>query len=891
MPRVSGLSQQQVFGEPMNSIRDASHILRWHSWVIGCLLSLTLTHVWGQSLDRVIDFDIPAQPMNTALVQFGKQAGLQVVSSGHDLEGVSGREVKGRVSVRDAIDRLLEGTGLVASLSGTDTLVVQLAAGKARQKSSGTAPAEVAASVTRSNNDVHVAEQLMVTATKREERFIDVPLSIGVVTRQEIDRRGLTGGEDYLRGMPGVNQVESGHAGQSIIIRGIETSPQTQNFSSGANVATFFGETPTTNSEGLSGSSNIDLKLVDIERVEVLRGPQGTAFGSSSMGGTVRTIPVAPNLTRIEGTATASYSVTSGTGGDNYNVQGVLNAPLVENKISVRAVAYQFQDSGYYRNRAGSDAAFQAASVVPYGVQAYAKDQDEVGSTRTIGGRVSALFRASDELKFSINLLSQRTETDGVMLANAGGYDQTLLGVAPQHVIRGQTGGALDKSIDIANAVGQYDLGWGDLLATYSHTKSGTTQSDPFAATAGFNYPGSTLAPSHQSMNVGEIRLTTRLDGAWNFLGGLFASERKDDVNFNYLWFGDASRDLFNPGQTDLGSSLESTISKERAAFGEATWEIRHGLTLTGGMRAYHYEKSSETGGTGIFGGGGDGALHPHGELADSGTTFRGNLSYKLDDATLFYGGFSQGFRLGNKGAPLSSSVCDRNGDGIVDGTNIPIAGTGIVKSDSVNNFEIGWKFDGLEHRLLVDADIFRMNWKDIPVQVKAGTVTTGCGLNYLTNAGEALSQGLEFQVRYQVSKPWLVTFGGSLIDAKLTTDVPAQGFVAGDRLPGSPRVTANLGAQYEFLLEGHKGFIRADSIYVGSSYGDIKETPNTKTDAYVKLDMTARMQFEKMNVDLFVTNLTNDDAFTYRGIANGGPQFGYRLRPRTVGLRAAYNF
>jgi outer membrane receptor protein involved in Fe transport len=136
-------------------------------------------------------------------------------------------------------------------------------------------------------------EEVVVTAQKRIERVRDVPASIAVVTADEISRRGLVNSEDYLRGLPGVNQSEAVPNGQAIIIRGLETTVSAQNHFAGPTTATYFGETPTTSSAGLN-ASNVDLKLIDIERVEVLRGPQGTAFGSSSMGGAVRTIPVAP---------------------------------------------------------------------------------------------------------------------------------------------------------------------------------------------------------------------------------------------------------------------------------------------------------------------------------------------------------------------------------------------------------------------------------------------------------------------------------------------------------------------------------------------------------------------------------------------------------------------
>ena len=149
--------------------------------------------------------------------------------------------------------------------------------------------------------------EIVVTATRRAENIQDVPLSIAAVTADDIAQRNFVSEEDYLRTIPGVNQVDE-VGSSAIIIRGVETSPSFQNFASGPTVATYFGETSTTASAGLTGGSNVDIKLVDIDRVEVLRGPQGTTFGSSSLGGAVRIIPAAPKLDEFGGEVAANYS-------------------------------------------------------------------------------------------------------------------------------------------------------------------------------------------------------------------------------------------------------------------------------------------------------------------------------------------------------------------------------------------------------------------------------------------------------------------------------------------------------------------------------------------------------------------------------------------------------
>ena len=154
-----------------------------------------------------------------------------------------------------------------------------------------------------------------------------------------------------------------------------------------------FRRNPTTNSAGLVNDTNVDIRLVDIERVEVLRGPQGTSYGSSSLGGAVRTIPVAPKLDRFEGKAGIGYSTTAENGGDNYALQAVANIPLIKDKLAVRAVGYKFRDTGFYRNDAGTDQLLATAVIQRYRAPDAAVSSEEAGTVEVRGGRAAAAFR------------------------------------------------------------------------------------------------------------------------------------------------------------------------------------------------------------------------------------------------------------------------------------------------------------------------------------------------------------------------------------------------------------------------------------------------------------------------------------------------------------------
>lgn len=846
------------------------------------------------------------QGLGLALQQLARDRDVQLV---YRSELVGSRQTSGAVgelTFEEALRRLLEGTGLTFQYLDDKAItivpLVKSSSPVARADSGGPAvwdrfrlarlQPRAAQEKTSSGSSQSPGEgvsgsnlqEIIVTAQKRSERLQDVPVSIAVVATDEISRRGLVDAEDYLRGMPGVNQAEGVPAGQAIIIRGLETTVFSQNYFAGPTTATYFGETPTSNSAGLHGS-NVDIKLVDIERVEVLRGPQGTAFGNSAMGGAVRTIPVAPKLDRFEGRVAADYSMTGGAGGENYMFQAIGNIPLVPDKLALRATAYRFEDSGYYKNRAGSDAKYQASFVIPYGAQGFATDEDEVGAYHVWGGRIAASYRPNDNLQITLGYLNQTTETDGFPLQTSGDYEQTLLRVAPEHVRRGQTAGYNDFDLEIANAVIEYDFGWSDLLATYSHTEAHAATSAPYGTQGLFSvaWPASALRDFPHRNDVGELRLVSKLDGAWNFLAGAYFEEQYNAQILDITWFGDPAMNRFGQRNGVLADFNRRDLC-QKAAFAEVSWEFLPRFTLTGGVRHFQYERVNRTLQSGPLIGNVTNNLR---EASDeTGETFRLNVSFKPSDDAMLYAGWSQGFRLGQPLAAVPSGLCDVNpSDGFIDGTGIALASTTSLKSDTVDSYEFGSKLMLADRRMTVEAAVFRMKWNDIPVP---GILP--CRWNHFFNAGSARSQGIELQTRIRVTDALRADIGGSYIKAELTQDVPSQGYSAGDRLPGAPKINGTLGVQFDFELFGHEAFVRGDASYVGSFYSDVIVTPSALAGDYLKINTTARVSIDQLTLDLYVRNLTDEDAYTNRTSVPADLK-GYRMRPRTIGFQLSYSF
>ncbi len=856
-----------------------------------------------------VKLEIAAQPVEYALAAFAEQSGTQIVFYTDLAAGLRAPRLSGTFTPQAALDRLLEGSGLeyefvnggrvvtirsakgahpkpsAAAAQNTELHMARADSPRADSAAAAQSPEQKGATDSARESSGVKLEEIVVTATKRAQDIQDVPMSIAVLDGQDLDRRGVVGMEDYLRSIPGVNQIDRGGQDNAIIIRGISTQPYSESYSALTTVSRYFDETPIS---GL-GAGTVDLRPVDLERIEVLRGPQGTTFGSASIGGTLRMIPAKPKLDAFGGKVAASYSDTSGLGGGNSMLQGVVNIPIVEDKFALRAVGYRYEDSGFYRSVGGTDPALLGIFDF-YGIGASARGyrKDDIGRMRTSGGRLAAAWKPAEKLDISMTYLTQTIEQDGNPFAEVGPFDQAHAPIAPAGRVRGQSQGVADMKIHLANLVLDYDLGWATLTSVGSWIDGSSATAVDISL--GLGIPGSTTYPSSSSSVTGEIRLASQLPGRLQFLGGVFYEDIDDETYQTLDWPG-------GPGTNPFGTDpmavfgLERALT-QRAVFGEVSYALTDKLTATVGGRYFRYDKESRNlteGGLVTFpvvpiGGGVAQVLK-----SDEGqSNFKASLSYKPGEDTLLYGLWSQGFRLGYPSAGVSA-VCDGDGDGLIDGTNTSVASTRQVDSDFLDNYEIGGKFALFGRRMVVDTAVYHIEWDGLPT----GAGAPGCPVGFTANVGAATSDGVEFQASLFVVEGLRVDFGGGYTKAELSKDAPGLPGSprSGSRLPGAPRVSANLAAQYEFNVAGHKAFVRADSFYTGKFYGNLLQAPITVAGDYIMLDARTGVQFKQLSVELFVRNLTDEDAYTWRGPTPSPSFFGYRLRPRTIGLQLGYSF
>lgn len=733
-------------------------------------------------------------------------------------------------------------------------------------------------------------EEVIVTATKRAESVQDVPISIAVINSQDIERRSLIGMEDYLRAIPGVNQIDQGPAGNAIVIRGITVSPSGENFSTGPTVASYFDETAVTGAASLQ-AGGIDVRPVDIERIEVLRGPQGTAFGSSSLSGTLRLIPVKPRLDGFSAKVAASYSNTSRYGSDNSMAQGVVNIPIVRDKLALRAVGYRYDESGVHRNVAGVHGPTIAqADAVGIGDFVRGHVEDDVGRLVSTGARLAALWQMTEKVSLSANFLTQTLEQDGAPLSTIGPYVQTRPPIAPQLRSRGEDGEVADTEMDLTSAQLTYDSKWGALTSVVSYIDSGFSGATalilPFVSTS---WRGNDN--TYNSLSA-ETRFASALKGRFQFLAGVFY----EDVDEEFLQVSDwpgapAPSPVF--GTSPVGISERTRGVDQQAMFGEVSYALTDKLTATAGGRYFEYDKTEHIlrREGGLFGVPIGGTIPRTLTNSQNDNVKKISLDYKPTQGSLLYVSWAEGFRLGRGDAGAIPTLCDPDGDGLVNGSGVTVESTQHINSDFLENYELGGKLSLFDRRLSVDTSIYHINWTGLPIRF----FTPGCKTGFFANVGEATSDGIEIQASLYATEGLRIDLGAGYTDAQLSKDAPGLPGSPreGDQLPGAPKVNVNLAVQYDFDLAGYKAFVRADSFYAGEFYGAFVVTPGSQPAGdYIKVDMRAGVLIDAFSAELFVRNLTNEDAFTWRGLGTPVDSFsGFQLRPRTVGIRLGYAF
>ncbi|CAN5394119.1 TonB-dependent receptor [soil metagenome] len=702
---------------------------------------------------------------------------------------------------------------------------------------------------------------IIVTAQKREERLRDVPVPVTAVSASTLIDQNQTRAQDFFSNVPGVNvQFQNNRA--RLTIRGITTSPVTGNPVIGYTV----DDAPYGSSTGQSGlfGSAPDLDPSDLERIEVLRGPQGTLYGASSIGGLVKYITTDPDLKEVRGTVAVGTNTIRGAGQAlGYNVRGAINLPLGET-FAIRASAFTRHDPGYIDN------------VV--------SGEKNVNSGTATGGRLSALWKPSETFSVKLGALYQNRDVFGSSNVDPRlGFGSGFL--QADEIGAGHGNGKQQQYSAVINAgFGGVDL---TSVTAYSRSTNYDLVDNTASGLTGFLFPlvypqangefGNVLRKGYGLKKFSqEMRLAGSVGGAFDWIVGGFYTHEKIDYTLH--------PNATNPNTGAVyGIPLiwvDDLTFKEYAVFGNMTARLSDTFDVQFGAR---YSKNRQT------------LTHrewitfaPDSEYAYSivsprskgnSFTFQVTPRLKLSVDHMIYARLATGYRPGGPNA-----VCD---PGVLPCQFDP---------DKVINYELGAKGELLGQALSYDLSLYNIDWKDIQITQRIGAFSFG------TNGGKARSRGVEIALESRPVDGLTLAVWGAYNDAILRESfVTSLLYTAkGDRLPFSSRYSGRFSFNYEAPLTGEAtGSIGASVAYIGNRKGEFVDTEQTAPlrqtyPSYMEVGMTAGVKWDDWKVSFFVQNLTNR-----RGVAGGGylnqtsqnPNWFYYIQPRTVGLSIEKQF
>jgi iron complex outermembrane recepter protein len=757
-------------------------------------------------------------------------------------------------------------------------------------------------------------QEIVVTANKlNAQRVLDVPASIQAISGDSLQRAGSSAFMDIAGQIPGLSVQDLGPGDKKYVIRGINSTGD-------STAGIYYGEAVISGSNADDGGGfQSDIRLYDLDRIEVLRGPQGTLYGASSMSGTIRFVPKSPDLNSLGGYLTMEGSETSHASG-NYNFNGAINLPIIDGVLALRLVGWKVYDSGFInQTRVGAGVTglvnvgtagqpnYQPAPIAGVGFVKGVND-DNVG-----GGRAMVRYQPTDNLTIDANYTSQ-SETSG------GSSRYTPAGVAafsgaPIAPAQGcdlcntdVTQSPWSDNLKVFGLTVAYKTSAGTVTGTsnqFNRTTGFTFDSTPILVSFGVPVPAETLEPRTRKVNSSELRFASDLDSPVNFVVGGFRQHDSQNLAVQVITtngfglpngpFSSAnSADALNfpgVGTTFFGRTDERSDT-QYAGFGEATWKITPAWTAVAGLRYFTETLNGVQTQTHPFGGFPPGpTLVPLPDPTEkfNKVTWKGNLSYKFNESLLGYGTVSTGFRGG--GLNAVSQPFEK----------IPAA----FAPDSLTNFEVGAKGRVLDGLFDYQADAYFIRWSNIQVQ----ETTPDAAFVYQGNAGEAKVKGLELELTAHPVQYLTASLAGSWQEAYLANGASQAQYKlnhtlgrTGDGIPNVPRVQANLGLNYRRpIMNGWDGMAAADlsfrgreNSYFSSALLSVGPPPvheNIPLSPYTLVNLRLGLINGPWSVTAFARNLTDKRAQVSAINSSQDPDALLTVRPRTIGLTLTRTF
>ena len=711
----------------------------------------------------------------------------------------------------------------------------------------------------------------------------------------------------------------------TLIVRGINAEPMSRNqgpLATAPVVSTYINETPVF----------VNLRLKDLERVEVLRGPQGTLYGSGSLGGSVRYIYNKPDFEEFSGDISGGLSQTENGDGINYETDLMLNIPITDtlamrvNGGYVETAGFIDQPRRYVRNADGSPT-LDNGSTDPFGDSAnffagqpVYQSKDGVNDGDIASGRIALSWAPTDRFQADLSYHYQADNVNGTQMTSPALYgdDDLKNGTLIEE--------PFERDVDVLSLDVDFDMGFASFSAsasTYESDGNGSRDMTGFYEQFSFyeSYYGTSPRPLVEDISefndqgdVYEARLVSQGDNTFDWVVGAFYMDQDIDLSTRQYFYGYddyfnaclIETDIFGGAPCGLGTlfgfeenngpvpivkdeaylSLQKNTFEDLAFFGELTWNITERWQVTGGARYYDQEfKTTQLGGLEFVPGGIDGRAAKN---TDNGTLYKFNTSYAIGDNTNIYAVWSEGFRRGGaNGLPNTAFGTPVNEDAFT------------YDSDSTENIEVGIKgtlFDAYQYTLAY----YDVEWDDMQANIGC----TGLALLCVVNAGDAKSSGIEAELRGQLTDNLEFNLGYTYNDSELNSlsndliEFNADGtaftqILPGNSLPGASDHTGYLGATYrQPLANGMEIHYGLNGSYRSEAESALDES-SIELDSFWLWNSFVYLQADEWTVRAFVNNIDDERGFLGADpVDQWGPSANSVVSmPRTYGLSASYSF
>src|SRR5437588_348672 len=663
-------------------------------------------------------------------------------------------------------------------------------------------------------------------------------MSMTTFSSAALEQKSITDFFDYATKVPNLAFAPTGDGvgtARTVSIRGI----------SGDNVTGFY-------IDDVPLPDSVDPRVLDVDHIEVLRGPQGTLYGARSMGGTVRLITKEPDMERASANLHGGVSNTDRTDSPNYTADGILNTPLGANWIALRLTGFYDDQAGYFKRSWCTDPATALVTCLPLS-NTGRTTIGNVADLNTYGGSASLTIKVNDNLTITPRAMLQRAEYNGLPL--------------------------VDANIDPSNAIGF-----------------------PVPTPPGYIYP----APRPLTSNdFTQARFSSQLQGPIQFVVGGFFSDFHGRVPFASLYPPSEVLGLdaiFTGGPPNNPDGFPNLVFaqdfhtdvKEPAVFGELSWDITKALKATVGLRWYQVKTTSGGFEEGLAVGGGK-IVSPQVTDSETGTNPKFELDYHFSPDQLVYGLASKGFRPGGvvpivpPGTPGTANDCVAALAAV--NPNITLADTRSFRSDSLWNYELGAKTAWLDHRLTLNAAGFYIKWNNIQQ-----AVLLQCGFQFIANAGAAESKGGELELRAAATEHLQASLGVGYQDAKIT-EAGESAQAVGSPVFNVPEWTGNTSLSYTHPVSSVWNLAgEVDYSYVGSSVSSANASVFARErPAYRLLDARLALSNGATEIALVGKNLSNTvtnlgDNRSIAAEVPGRPRL-FLNQPRTIGVEIREHF